>query len=364
MSTLGLYLHVPFCAKKCSYCAFYSGAYSSQNAKGYVEAVKRNLRHYSDKSRETDTVYFGGGTPSLLTAAQIEEILICAAECFDIAHDAEITLEANPSTVSKQKLSELKSAGINRISFGVQSLNDSELEFLGRLHSAERAKKAVMDAYEVGFENISCDLMIALPNQTIDSLKDNIKALCGLPIQHISAYILKVEEDTPFDREEIINLLPNEDETAELYLAMAETFEDFGFAQYEVSNFAKKGFESRHNSRYWKCFDYIGIGPYAHSCNGGKRFAAKCSTEEFIAADTQPITVTDEKPCGFDEFAMLRLRLKEGLGLADVPEHRVEIERKLPPLIKAGYVVFKDDTVSLTPKGFLMSNSVISHIIY
>ncbi len=364
MNTLGLYFHVPFCAKKCAYCSFYSGAYSGRTAQDYVSAVVRNLRHYSDKSRITDTVYFGGGTPSLLSAAQLREILTTAAEYFFIADNAEITLEANPCTLSPQKLLQLRDIGINRLSIGVQSLNDEELRFLGRGHTAERAKKAVHDAHAAGFENISCDLMIALPRQTPDTLSYSIQRLYALPIQHVSAYILKIEEGTAFDCGDVRNALPSEDESAELYLKMVTELESQGFNQYEVSNFALSGFESRHNCRYWKCSDYLGIGPSAHSCFDGKRFAANCTTDEFISANIQPTVITDEAPCGFEEFAMLRLRLKEGLHLADVPDHSEEIRGKLPPLIREGYVTFNGETVSLTPKGFLMSNQVISYIIF
>lgn len=364
MSTLGLYIHVPFCAKKCAYCAFYSGAYSARNAAGYVDAVKRNLRYYSDKSRITDTIYFGGGTPSLLSAVQLGDILSCAAENFCIAPDTEITLEANPSTLSPKRLAEFRGIGINRLSIGVQTMNDEELKFLGRAHTAERAKKAVLNAYDTGFENISCDLMAAIPNQTLGSLKRSIEELSALPIQHVSAYLLKTEAGTPFDCDEIKRQLPTDDEAAELYETMVKELESHGFEQYEVSNFAKKGFESRHNCRYWKCSDYIGIGPSAHSCNNGRRFAAECTTDEFIASDIQPTVITDESPCGFEEFSMLRLRLKEGLALSEVPEHRADIEKKLPPLINAGYVTFDSERVALTSSGFLMSNSVISYIIF
>ena len=212
-----LYIHIPFCISKCSYCDFYSVCYTKQQTELYVNAVLRNIRHYGSKDIKAETVYFGGGTPSLLTAEQISRILNEIKDSFTLADDAEMTLEANPSTLSSEKLCGLREAGINRLSIGVQSMNNDELKFLGRLHSAERAEKAVMDAVKAGFENISCDLMIALPEQTSDSLSYSINRLSELPIQHISAYILKVEEGTPFDCDEIKNIIPDEDETAELY---------------------------------------------------------------------------------------------------------------------------------------------------
>ena len=364
MNTLGIYIHVPFCGKKCSYCDFYSVCYTQQQAELYVGAVLRNIRHYADTSRTVDTVYFGGGTPSLLTCEQLAEIMSAISKSFALSADAEVTLEANPSTLTPEKLRGLRSSGINRLSIGVQSMSDRELKILGRSHTADRAEKAVLDAANAGFTNISCDLMTALPEQTPDSLAASIERLSALPIQHISAYILKIEEGTPFDCRDVRSMLPDEDETAVLYLLMVRLLSERGFAQYEVSNFAKNGFESRHNCRYWKCLDYLGIGPAAHSCYNGKRFAVERDISGFISSPVQEVTVTDDAPCGFEEFAMLRLRLAEGLLLSDVEAHREEIIKKIPPLQKAGYVCFDGERVSLTPEGFLVSNSVIERLIF
>lgn len=364
MSRLGIYIHVPFCGRKCAYCDFYSVNWSKSAAVDYTAAVLRNIRHYGDNSRIVDTVYFGGGTPSLLTAEQISSIISEIRSCFALEELAEITLEANPCTLSAEKLAELRKIGINRLSIGVQSMIDRELKILGRMHTAERAEQAVLEAARAGFDNISCDLMIALPDQKPENMRFSIDRLAALPIQHISAYILKTENGTPFDCAEIRDRLPDEDSTAELYLAMVELLEKHGFMQYEVSNFAKEGFESRHNTRYWKCLDYLGIGPAAHSCYEGKRFAVERDLSAFIADDVQQVTVTDESPCGFEEFAMLRLRLKEGLILDDVPEHRAELLKKQPPLLKEGYAETDGERIWLTPKGFLMSNSVIEYLVF
>ena len=364
MSSLGIYIHVPFCAKKCAYCDFYSENYRKNTVSQYVEAVIRNLKAYSDKSRLTDTVYFGGGTPSLLSPEQIKIILDTVENNFVLSEKPEITLETNPNTVNFNKLSELRHAGINRLSIGVQSMIDDELKFLGRTHSADRAEKAVIDAYRAGFENISCDVMIALPNQSADSLEYTLDKITSLPIQHISGYILKTESGTPFDCDEIKNSLPDDDLTAELYIKMTETLKNKGFQQYEVSNFALKGFECRHNCRYWKCLDYIGIGPSAHSCNNGKRFAVERILNEFISQEVQKVTITDEHPCTFEEYAMLRLRLTEGLDLNAFPEHKDSILKKIPALIKSGYINYNNDNISLTPNGFLVSNSVIEYLVF
>lgn len=369
MKDLGIYIHVPFCGKKCGYCDFYSISYRRETADAYIQAVCRNIRSYGDSAVSVDTVYFGGGTPSLLSSSQLVQILLEIRGCFRLSDSCEITLEANPNTVNGEKLAELRKIGINRLSLGVQSLNDRELKLLGRTHSAERAVKAVNDAVKAGFDNISCDLMIALPGQSKEDLISSAKRLTELPIQHISAYILSVEEGTAFDCSEIRSRLPDDDETAGLYTVMSDLLREKGFRHYEVSNFAKDGFESRHNCRYWKCLDYLGIGPSAHSCMGGKRFAAAADSELFISSPIQPVEITDRCPCGFEEYSMLRLRLAEGLSLRDV-ENRFSrdkcksISKKISPLAEAGYVKFDGDRIALTEKGFLVSNSVISHLVF
>lgn len=363
-NTLGIYIHVPFCARKCSYCDFYSVNFRKNTAEEFVNAVIRNIVYYSDFSKITDTIYFGGGTPSLLTGTQISSIISEIARNFRLSENTEITLEANPDTLTEKKLTEFYGAGVNRISIGVQSLKDSELKFLGRLHSAERAEKAVNDAYKVGFRNISCDIMTALPNQSTESLEYSLNRITELPVTHISAYILKAEENTPFFADKIRSTLPDDDTVSEIYLRTVQVLESKGFYQYEVSNFAKYGYESRHNCRYWKCLDYIGIGPSAHSCYKGKRFATDPSLAEFISDHFQSVKITDPSPCGFEEYAMLRLRLKSGLDTGKFPERSAELLKKVPALVSAGYAEYKNNVISLTPKGFLVSNSVIEYLIF
>ena len=362
--TLGIYIHVPFCGKKCGYCDFYSVGYSKNLTKLYTDAVIRNIKHYSDKSMITDTVYFGGGNPSLLSAEQIRNIINQIRDDFILAENAEITLESNPLALNPEKLQSLRNIGINRLSIGVQSMNDDELKFLGRSHNAQQAEKAVICAHDAGFENISCDLMTAIPKQDLKSLEYSIEKLSALPVNHISSYILKIEENTPFYRNNISALLPDEEKTADFYLETVRLLEKHGFHQYEISNFAKKGFESRHNCRYWKCMDYIGIGSSAHSCYKDRRFSVCRDIDKFIKSEIQPVEITDENPCGFEEYAMLRLRLSEGLDLREFPEKKNIIEKKIPPLINSGYAVYDGNIISLTPKGFLMSNSVISYLIF
>ncbi len=342
----GLYIHVPFCVRKCPYCDFYSEKFSRAQSERFVGAVIRNLARYPETF---GTVYFGGGTPALIYP-QIGEIMreIRAAD------GAEITVECNPDVVNEQILAELRAAGVNRISFGVQSLSESELSALGRLHGAESAKKAILQAVSVGFRNISADIMLGVPNQTEASLTETIDALAKLPVTHVSAYLLKIEQNTPFGKNPPV--VPNDDEQAALYLAAVRRLEMHGFRQYEISNFAKDGFKSRHNLIYWNAGEYVGIGPAAHSYYNGKRFAVPRNLEDFIENDAQNEVITDKNPDKYEERVMLGLRLSEGILL----DERIEKRLKLIP---KEYFRVMDGRISLTPKGFLVSNEIISTIL-
>lgn len=291
----GLYLHIPFCAKKCPYCDFYSVPFSKTLAESYTGALIRNIKAFGSKHISIDTVYFGGGTPSLLEPSRVERIIRAARDSFNIV-DPEITLEANPCTVNYQKLHEYHEAGVNRLSLGVQSAIDSELACLGRLHSFAIAKRAVMDSVRAGFENISCDIMLATPNQTLQSLKDSVNALIDLPVQHISAYMLKIEKGTAFDCDRIRNAAADDELSCQMYLQTVEQLENAGFKQYEISNFARSGFESRHNLKYWIGESYIGIGASAHSYVGGKRYSCPDDVELFVSREKQVQLIEDERP--------------------------------------------------------------------
>ena len=361
MSKTGIYIHVPFCARKCPYCDFYSDKFTKETALDYTKAVIRDINAFPDRLT-VDTVYFGGGTPSMLHAECLSEILTALRERFELV-SPEITLEVNPSTVTEQKLTAYHDMGINRLSFGVQSAIDTELSFLGRLHTFDKAKRAVELAKQVGFDNISCDLMIGIPYQTEDSLNYSIEALCGLPITHISSYMLKIEEGTPFDSEETKKLLPDEETVSDYYLKMVDMLEERGFVQYEISNFSKSGFESRHNLKYWNCEEYVGFGPSAHSYYGDKRYSVPDNLSGFISGEYEHI-VTDDTPGQWDERIMLGLRLKKGINVSDYPEKREHLLKKAALFEKAGYMEINGSSISLTPRGFLLSNSIITELIY
>ena len=351
----GLYIHVPFCLSKCPYCDFYSIKYDSETAESYTNAVIRNIKHCGGKF---DTVYFGGGTPFLLWD-KIGNILAYV----DTETGAEITVEANPCTVDAQKLAAVRNAGVNRISFGVQSLCDDELKALGRRHNADQAIDAIKIAKKQGFDNISADIMLGTPMQTLDSLTHTIQRLSELPVTHISAYMLKIEENTPFAKAKLE--FPDEDEVCSLYLKAVEQLSNSGFDQYEISNFSKKGFPCRHNLKYWNCEEYLGIGPAAHSYYKGKRFFVKRDLNTFISDAYQKISIEDGDPGGYEEYAMLRLRLTEGLSLSEygLRGGNVQMLKSMLNTIPREYYFFDRDNVSLTPKGFLVSNMIICKLL-
>ena len=349
---IGLYIHIPFCIRKCPYCDFFSVTDLSMT-EAYTNAVVRNIKAANGRF---DTVYFGGGTPSLLTAEQFSRILSAAYIC----KDAEITTEANPNSVTPSYLRELKAVGFDRISFGVQSFNDSELQSLGRLHTAAEAVSAINAARDAGFDNISADLMLAVSGQTRQSLRDNLKTITELPLTHISAYMLKVEEGTPLSMDaKALENIPDDDDTADMYLETVEFLDSHGFKQYEISNFAKDGFECQHNLKYWRCEEYYGIGSSAHSFINGERYFCPPDVKNFISAEVQEKILSGS---GGDrsERAMLALRLtKEGLSLSEYPE----AQKPAAPLIKGGFLKNENGFLQLTPRGCTVSNEIIIRLL-
>lgn len=351
----GLYIHIPFCLTKCPYCDFYSERYSKSLASEYERAVIRNLEHYNESY---DTVYFGGGTPILL-AEEIARIM----QHIPLSDNAEITVEANPCVSDKKRLSMLLENGVNRISFGVQSMNGNELKFLGRRHSSEQAAEAIKLAHEIGFENISADLMLGLPEQNEEDVLNSVSRLSELPLTHISAYLLKIEEGTPFSAMDIE--IPEDERLSELYLYACELLEKSDFMQYEISNFSKSGFECKHNLKYWRCEEYLGIGAAAHSFYKGVRFCTERSISQFVDAEKQDTVITDENAGDFDEFAMLKLRLSEGLMFAECEKFGVDknIILNRCKSVPRDYISVSERGINLTKKGFLLSNAVIGKIL-
>lgn len=375
----GVYIHIPFCKRKCIYCDFYSVCGDDKLYSGFVSAVGNSIKRRSNKSIKVDTVYFGGGTPTVLKSSQLVLILNAVKHSFDVSLNAEITVEANPCTVTEESLSELFNGGFNRISFGIQSAVDSELSALSRLHNYEQAQEAVSNAERAGFTNISADIMIGIIDQTRESLIDSIEKITSLPVRHISAYMLKVEENTPLDEMikrdgSLFNSIADEDELAERYLLMTRLLEEKGFLQYEISNFAKPGFESRHNLKYWRCEEYLGFGSHAHSYFDNKRYFEDCGVAEFIKHNGEPkITYTDTDVDKAEEYIMLSLRLAEGLdadrlaGLdkegryKNIISNAEEINRLSGERLVN--ISLDGKNLSLTKRGFLLSNAVISRLL-
>lgn len=344
----GLYIHIPFCRKKCPYCDFYSVGYREDSAERYANAVIRNLLFYDE---EYDTVYFGGGTPILLSR-HIPRIL---AEC-RVKSGAEITVECNPLEMDEETLKLLRGCGVNRLSVGIQSAVDEELAALGRTHTFEQARQAILTANKVGFYDISADIMIGTPGQTAETLTRTIGELGRLPLTHISAYMLKIEPNTVFGKKP--PALPDEDETAELYLSAVRLLENERFTQYEVSNFARRGMTSRHNLKYWRCGEYLGIGAAAHSFYKGRRFAVPRDVRGFLAAEHQIEEITDASLNELEERIMLGLRLTEG-----IEKPLWERVKDALPLIPSEYCKIENDRLSLTPMGFLVSNEIIATLL-
>lgn len=367
---IGLYVHVPFCAKKCPYCDFFSEAYQKQTVQRYVLAVCRRMEQFAETGAVADTLYLGGGTPSLLSPVQISDMIGAARRCF--ALDGEITMEANPNTLTKERLCAYREAGVNRLSIGVQSFRDPELTALGRRHTAECAACVVYDAAEAGFDDISIDLMLGVPYQTEESLLFTLQTAVSLPVTHLSAYLLKVEEGTAYQGSPLLAHCPDEDTLARMYLQMVSFLEKHGFMQYEISNFAKIGRESRHNLKYWRCEPYLGIGSAAHSFFAGKRFASAPDLCRFCEAAESGIfddlTLADGQVGGADERMMLALRLRQGVLFEELmhvirTECAEKAKRFLRQLCDHSLAEASSGRFALTPRGFLVSNEILSEIL-
>lgn len=372
----GLYIHVPFCWAKCPYCDFYSVAASHERMADYVSQTRRLLFSAAKEFPEftPDTLYFGGGTPSILGEEGLLSILETAVKLFRIPTDGEITLEANPGTVSLPMLRSLRTGGFNRISFGVQSAVSDELAFLGRKHTAAESRQAVLQAWEAGFSRISLDLMLGLAGQTEETLSRSLDFCASLPAEHISAYLLKIEPNTLFFRRQVQNLCPDEDRQADLYLAAVKGLDQRGFQQYEISSFAKKGHRALHNLKYWDGIEYLGIGPGAHSFWAGRRYSIPRDLKGYLTAPSLADLLTDEGEGGsLEEYLMLRLRLSDGIR-AEALKRRYpsakcweNLCRRAQPFHKAGLLKLSSDPdigqIAFTAQGFLVSNSLIAHIV-
>lgn len=363
---IGIYLHIPFCGKKCPYCDFYSAAPAKSVLEEYTAALEQKIASYQNKGIFADTLYFGGGTPNLLGGERIARLIRTAKESFGLPDNSEITVEANPFTATAEFYQTIAEAGANRLSLGLQSANDNELKRLGRRHTAEQAAQSIQEAKTAGFQNISLDLMLAIPGQTKESLLHSIEFCAAQDIQHISAYLLKIEPGTSFyDQQDTLNL-PDEDTVSEFYRFTVEELAKRGFAQYEISNFARNGLIGKHNTKYWHCEEYLGLGPSAHSYFNGKRFYYPPSLQDFLAGKAP---IYDGDGGSREEFAMLQLRLTEGLSDTmwqsrfhePIPSSLLRAAKKFE---KPGLIAFDSEKhFHITSEGFLVSNLLIGELI-
>lgn len=370
---LGLYLHVPFCLQKCNYCDFCSAPASAQTRAAYVEALCAQLRAMAASARDhtVDTVYLGGGTPTLLSPADFARILTTVREFYVLDPHAEVTTECNPVTNTDGLFEGLLQAGVNRLSIGLQSIHEKELQLLGRLHSYKDFENTFHAARRAGLENISADLMFGIPAQTVASFRETLHTLCDLSPAHISAYGLRVEDGTPFGKMRDTLPLPCEDAEAEMAELVATLLPARGYERYEISNYAKAGRESRHNLRYWLGEEYLGFGPAAHSFFGGVRFETPPDTAAYLKtvedSNFDALFTSHHKVTGAearDEYVMLRMRLCAGVEKADF-SHRfgTSFEKcygDISPLVRGGFLQNSDTHVAFTARGMQVSNAILS----
>ena len=372
---LGLYVHIPFCKQKCAYCDFYSMSGNERLMDDYTDALCSHLTETAPfaAGHTVDTVYFGGGTPSYLGEKRLVQILKTILKKYRVDRHAEITLEANPDSAGDQKaLKALRKAGFNRVSLGMQSACEEELREIGRVHTMDQVRAAVEAARKAGFDNLSLDLIYGLPHQTQDRWAANLAAAVDLAPDHLSCYGLKVEEGTPlFARREGAGL-PDDEAQADMYLYTVDYLRRFGYFQYEISNFARTGRESRHNLKYWTLGEYAGFGPGAHSDFGDVRYAYEKDLAGYIRGVREGTPMLSENdripPMDRDtEWLMLGLRTVRGLDPKVFEQRfRRRFSMFLPFLTQceqAGYAVYEEDRWHLTPKGFLVSNQIIGGML-
>jgi oxygen-independent coproporphyrinogen-3 oxidase len=376
---LGLYLHVPFCSSICNYCNFNRGLFDAALKERYVSALEREIRLAADGS-PADTIFFGGGTPSLLEPSEIGQLIDACRDSFVLAPDAEITLETNPETSSTDRMERFRAAGVNRVSFGVQSFREDELRRLGRVHTADRARDAVQEARMAGFDNISLDLMMWLPQQTREQWRSNVEELIALGPDHASLYLLELYPSAPL-KEDMARAgwsqAPDED-AADMYLWSLDRLEREGYRQYEISNVARSGREARHNLKYWQDGEWLGFGCGAHSTRRGVRWKNVASTEEYIDRLAEPAVQTRERPRmalvterrelsggeRLEEALFTGLRLTDGVDLEEIGRrYGVDVwsqyREALEPFLMEGLVVREAPRLRLSREGMLLANEIL-----
>lgn len=367
---LGLYLHIPFCKAKCAYCDFYSLPHREEKMDAYVTALIHHLEEVAPQAEQhtVDTVYFGGGTPSYLGEKRLIKLLQTVKRRYHLAKDAEITLEANPDSAGNSKmLRHLRRAGFNRISLGVQTDEDALLREIGRVHTWEQVEAAVNAIRKAKFRNLSLDLIYGLPHQTVESWQETLAHAVTLSPEHLSCYGLKVEEGTPLYERQATACLPDDEQQADMYLYTVEYLSKMGYGQYEISNFAREGFASRHNLKYWTLGEYAGFGPGAHSDFGNVRYGYIRDLDRYIGGELILSESQTIPPLERDmEYIMLSLRTTAGMDRRTFEnrfrERFTPLEAKFALYEQHGLALRTANGWRLTPKGFLVSNQIIGEL--
>lgn len=372
MRSLGIYIHLPFCRSKCHYCDFCSLPHPDEAlVRAYVDRLCEDIavRAESCRAHSVDSVYFGGGTPTLLPSAYLVRILETVAAHYHLDKGAEITAECNPSTGDGEGFGQMRRAGFNRLSMGVQSVHPNELRALGRIHNFDAVKETWETARRVGFENMSADVMQGIPEQSVESYLETLRRVLSLSPAHLSSYGLSIEEGTRFGRIADTLVLPDEEASREMYFRGIELLEGAGLFQYEISNFAREGYESRHNLKYWRCEDTLGFGVAAYSCIFGERFGnsrdiAAYLRGEDIVAERERLTLTDGK----NEYVMLGLRLNEGISESVfAARFGQSLEdfcgESLSRYLSTGHIQRTAEGYALSPEGTYLSNYILSDLL-
>jgi oxygen-independent coproporphyrinogen-3 oxidase len=366
---LGLYLHIPFCGAICHYCNFNRGLLDSDLKRRYVDALEAEIRGSADGSA-ADTIYFGGGTPSLLSSEEVGRLVAACQGSFAVAPDAEVTLEMNPETATPAYLAALRAAGVNRLSMGVQSFDDAELARLGRVHSADRAREALRLARAAGFTDVSLDLMMWLPNQSVTNWLANVTALIEAGPDHASLYLLEIYPNAPLKDEMARGGWSQapDDDAAEMYLQGLDLLDGAGYEHYEISNVARPGHQSRHNLKYWADGEWLAFGCGAHATRDGRRWHNVASTTDYVSriAAGQSVVAgvrTLSPRTRAEEALFTGIRLSKGVSLADISARYgvdawAEYGRSLTPFVEAGLVKYTPPVLSLTRQGMLLANEV------
>lgn len=371
--SLGLYLHIPFCLAKCHYCDFCSFPAVDEEVKhAYAVALARELcaGAHAAEGYVVDTVFFGGGTPTCLQRDDLLMLSACIREHYHLAREVEWTSEANPATVDREKLYAMREGGFNRISLGMQSASEEELSLLGRVHRPPDLYAAARALHEAGYQNWSLDLMFGIPAQNAESFGRSLDEAISLSPPHLSVYSLQVEEGTPFYRDRASLALPDEDTEAEMAALLYRKTEEAGYRRYEISNFARPGFESRHNLRYWRMQDYLGFGIAAHSFFAGERFYNRPVLDDYLRDPCGVRECEELLSAGVREYetVMLGLRLSDGIGEADFCAEfghgfYEKYGKRLSRFLSAGLVLYDGERTALTERGMALSNTILAEVL-